>query len=139
MNIYENTSYKVYLNRKPGFTITYEDDCGQLLFVFDIRRDPKAMLLDARPSEGGRMVEARDEETRVRINLAIERIKAHFKATGGWNVETYTPKPLSPEENAKIIARVTALIQNHVGWNVEKQPVGSGATHQIVFTRKKPE
>jgi hypothetical protein len=82
MNTDGNASYKVDVNPEIAFTITYDDDRGRLLFAIEVGDDPKTIFLNPRPSEGGRMMEARDEETRARLSLAVERVKAYFKDKG---------------------------------------------------------
>lgn len=82
MNTDGNASYKVDVNPEVAFTITYDDDRGRLLFAIEVGDDPKTIFLNPKPSEGGRVVEASDEETRERLSLAVERVKAYFNDKG---------------------------------------------------------
>ncbi len=82
MNTDRNPSYKVDVNPDVAFTITYDDDRGRLLFAIEVGDDPKTIFLNSKPSEGGRMVELRDEASNARVALALERVKAYFNAQG---------------------------------------------------------
>lgn len=82
MNTDGNASYKVDVNPEVAFTITYDDDRGRLLFAIEVGDDPKTIFLNPRPSEGGRIVELRDEASKARVVLAVERVKAYFNAQG---------------------------------------------------------
>jgi hypothetical protein len=53
-----------------------------LRFVFDVDKDPKKMRLDARPLQGGRLLDAADDATKAWVNLALDRVKAHFEGVG---------------------------------------------------------
>ncbi|SRR6266480_766088 len=81
-NPQNDLGYKVDVNPDVAFTITYDDNCGRLLFSIEVGDDPKKIFLNPRPSEGNRMVEARDEVTKARVALAVERVKAYFNAQG---------------------------------------------------------
>jgi hypothetical protein len=85
-NLPLDPGYKVDVNPDAAFTITYDDDRGRLLFSIEFGDDPRTVILNPRPSEGSRMVEMRDEATKARSSLAIERVKAYFNAQG-LNVE----------------------------------------------------
>jgi hypothetical protein len=76
------SDYVVSVHPLRAFTIVYKDTVGQLLFVIELGDDPKTIFLNPRPSEDGRMVEERDEATKARVALAMERVKSHFQAQG---------------------------------------------------------
>jgi hypothetical protein len=40
------------------------------------------MRLDARPLQGGRLLDAADDATKAWVNLALDRVKAHFEGVG---------------------------------------------------------
>ena len=70
------------VNPEVAFTITYDDDRGRLLFSIEFGGDPKTVFLNPTPSENGRMVDAHDEATKDRVDLAVERVRAYFKVKG---------------------------------------------------------
>jgi hypothetical protein len=76
------SGYTVDVNPEVAFTINYDDDRGRLLFSIEVGDDPKTIFLNPKPSKSGRMVDARDEATKARVSLAVERVKAYFKAKG---------------------------------------------------------
>jgi hypothetical protein len=82
MNTDRNASYKVDVNPDVAFTITYDDDHGRLLFAIEVGDAPKTIFLNPKPSEGGQMVELRDEASKARVALALERVKAYFNVQG---------------------------------------------------------
>jgi hypothetical protein len=77
-----NPCYKVDVNPEVAFTISYDDDRGRLVFTIEIGDDPKKIFLNPRPTECGRAVEADDERTLARLNLALERVKNYLMANG---------------------------------------------------------
>jgi len=77
-----DSDYTVRVNPDVAFTINYDDAQGQLLFSIEVGDDPKTIFLNPRPSEGNRMVDVRDEATKARVDLALARVKAYFKAKG---------------------------------------------------------
>jgi hypothetical protein len=82
MSAPEHADYKVDVNPEIAFTITYDDNQGRLLFSIEVGDDPKTIFLNPKPSDGGRLVEARDEATKTRLTLAVERVKAYFGSKG---------------------------------------------------------
>jgi hypothetical protein len=65
----------------PGRSIPlfYEDGEWRLRFVFDVDKNPKKIHLDARPLHGCRLVDAADDATRARVNLALDRVKTYLE------------------------------------------------------------
>jgi hypothetical protein len=70
------------VNPDVAFTITYDDHLGRLLFSIEVGDDPKKIFLNRLPSEGGRVIDMRNEATKARVDLAIERLKEHFRSQG---------------------------------------------------------
>ena len=64
------------------FSIIYEDSTGRLLFSVEVDDDPKKIYLNRVASEGGKIADVNSASTRTRIDLAIERLTAHFKNQG---------------------------------------------------------
>jgi hypothetical protein len=72
----------VDVNPEVAFTINYDDEQGRLLFSIEVGDDPKTIFLNPNPSDGHRMIVARDDPTNARFSLAVERVQAYFKAKG---------------------------------------------------------
>lgn len=76
------SGYNVDVYTKAAFTISYDDEQGRLLFSIEVGDDPKTIFLNPNPSDGRRMIEARDEATKVRLGLAVKRVKEYLEAKG---------------------------------------------------------
>jgi hypothetical protein len=77
-----NPDYTVKFNREIARTLIYEDSRGSLLFVFDAGSEPKSISLGRVPLEDKRIVALKDEATRARITLALQRTKAYLVGIG---------------------------------------------------------
>ena len=82
------SEYVVDLNPDAGWTLTYDDSVGRLVFVFEPGEKPKSVDLDRTPLENNRVVVVQDEATRTRVDLAFERTKA-FLVGCGYEVEAH--------------------------------------------------
>jgi hypothetical protein len=76
------------MDPEAAFSVFYEDGNGRLRFVFEVGNDPKKIRLDARPLQGGRLLDAADDPKKAWVNLARGRVKAHLEGLGA-TVEVY--------------------------------------------------
>lgn len=74
--------YEVGIDPKTAFSVFYDDGNGRLFFTIEVGDDPKKIYLNPHPSQDGQMVEARDNATKARLRLAIDRLTAYFEAQG---------------------------------------------------------
>jgi hypothetical protein len=83
MTQHTNTAgFVVGMESDAAFSVFYEDGEWRLRFVFDVDKNPKKIHLAARPLQGGRLVDAGDDATRARVNLALDRVKTHLEGLG---------------------------------------------------------
>ena len=87
MSHYKNTALDSDYTVFVAFTIVYNDIQGKLLFCIEVGDDPKTIFLNPNPSDGDQMVKVSYEATKIRVDLAIERIKTYFNEQG-LNVES---------------------------------------------------
>ena len=73
--------FTVDFNREVAWTLAYDDALGRLVFVFEVGRHPKAVVLDTYPLSNNKVLEI-TEDNRARVNLAVERTKAFLKSCG---------------------------------------------------------
>jgi hypothetical protein len=74
--------FVVGMDPEAAFSVFYEDRDGRLRFVFDVDKDPKKVHLDARPLQGCRFVNASDDASKARLDLALDRVKSYFEERG---------------------------------------------------------
>ena len=74
--------FNIRVNPEVVFSMIYEDSMGRLLFSVEVDDDPKKIYLNRVASEGGKIADVNSASTRTRIDLAIERLTAHFKNQG---------------------------------------------------------
>ena len=81
-DIAENERFEIRVNPEVAFTMVYEDAKGKMVFCIEVDDDPKKIYLNRLPSEGGKIVDTKNLAIRTRVDLAIERLKAHFQNQG---------------------------------------------------------
>lgn len=74
--------YEIGIDPKTAFSVFYDDGKGKLFFSIEVDGDPKKIYLNPHPSQDGQMVHVRDNATKTRLNLAVERLNAYFEAQG---------------------------------------------------------
>lgn len=77
-----HAGFVVGMDPEAAFSVFYEDGQGRLIFVFDVRKDPKKIHLDAGALQNDRLVDASDDATKARVKLARDRVKAYLEGLG---------------------------------------------------------
>ncbi len=75
-------SFHIQVNPEVAFSMIYEDSTGQLFFAVEVDDEAKKIYLNRLPSEGGKIADINNPSTRDRVDLAIERLIAHFTNQG---------------------------------------------------------
>ena len=76
------SNFEVKFNREIAWTITYEDAQERFMFVFEPGKVQKSISWCIPPLLNNKVLNAQDEATRSRIELACERTKEFLQKCG---------------------------------------------------------
>jgi hypothetical protein len=74
--------YTVRFNRKIAGTVSYADRDGVLIFVFDMLRRGRRLILHRHPFQDGQLVRLDSPEASARLDKAWHRVKLFLEMKG---------------------------------------------------------